>query len=111
MCPQHGIKHLAAFNNSKYCVHTVIAAVCFILFCGHINKHSHRVYRKIIDGCIEFEIDIGFEVIPHNMTASEQIHWSFSIWIEAFYFLDGCSTNWAYHFFYDESHGGRDVDI
>ena len=40
MCPQHGIKHEAAINNSKHWLHTVIAALCFILFCGHINKHG-----------------------------------------------------------------------
>ena len=41
MCPQHGIKHKAAINNSKHWWHTVIAALCFIPFCGHINKHDH----------------------------------------------------------------------
>ena len=43
MCPQHRIKHKAAISNSKYCVHTVVAAVCFIPFCGHINKHSRKM--------------------------------------------------------------------
>ena len=46
MCPQHGIKHKAAINNIKYCVHTVIAAVCFIPFCGHINKHSRQWHQS-----------------------------------------------------------------
>ena len=40
MCPQHGINHTVAIDNSKYCVWTVIATVCFIPLCGHIDKHS-----------------------------------------------------------------------
>ena len=49
MCPQHGIKHKAAINNRKYCAYTVIAAVCFILFCRHINKHSQEDHRLYLD--------------------------------------------------------------
>ena len=43
MCPQHGIKHKAAVSNSKHWLSTVIAALCFILFCGHINKHGRQL--------------------------------------------------------------------
>ena len=46
MCPQHGIKHKAAVNNSKYCVHTVIAAVWFIPFSGHINMLTNLHSRS-----------------------------------------------------------------
>ena len=31
MSPHDGIKHKAAFKNSKHCLHIVIAALCFIL--------------------------------------------------------------------------------
>ena len=37
---QHGIKHKAAIDNSKYWLCTVIAALCFNPYCGHINKYG-----------------------------------------------------------------------
>ena len=40
ICPQNGIKHKAAINNSDHWLLTLIAALCFIPFCGHINKHG-----------------------------------------------------------------------
>ena len=40
MCPQHKIKHKAAINIIKHWLHTMIAPLCFILYCDHINKHG-----------------------------------------------------------------------
>ena len=42
--PQNGIKHKAArpINNSEHWLRTLIAALCFISFCGHNNKYYGR---------------------------------------------------------------------
>ena len=37
MCPQNRIKHKAAITVRNQCLLLVIAALCFILFCGHIK--------------------------------------------------------------------------
>ena len=38
MCPQHGIKHKAAINNSKHWLRTLIATLCFICVVGTLRN-------------------------------------------------------------------------
>ena len=40
MCPQNGIKHNAAITVLNQCLLFLIAALCFIVCCGHINEHG-----------------------------------------------------------------------
>ena len=42
MCPQSGIKHKAAITVHSQCSLLLIAALCFIPFCGQINEHGQR---------------------------------------------------------------------
>ena len=56
--PQHGVKHKAASNNSRYCVNTVIASVCLFSFCGHRHRAS-------------FSYDVFFQIIIQILTAHE----------------------------------------
>ena len=42
VCPQHRIKHKAAINDTKHWLRTVIAALCFIPFCGHNNEYGRN---------------------------------------------------------------------
>ena len=39
------------YQQQKYCVHTVIAAVCFTPFCGQINKHSQHYCVMLSKKC------------------------------------------------------------
>ena len=40
MWPAVRIKHKAAINSSKHWLHTMIAALCFILYGGHVKEYG-----------------------------------------------------------------------
>ena len=45
MCSQHRIKHMARQQSMTVCVHYVVAALCFISFCGHIDPNAQKSYK------------------------------------------------------------------
>ena len=60
--PQHGIKHLAAINNSKHWLSTVIAALCFILLVAVVEfgTHTPRYWSETYHGVSEVLKDLSY---------------------------------------------------